>query len=48
MTTSAPKSETFDGVCDVVVVGHVVLVLRRAYLHLLGADAAARELADVE
>jgi len=37
-----------DGVRDVVVAGHVVLVLGRAHLRLLGADAAARELADVE
>ena len=48
MTTPAPRSETFNGVCDVVVAGHVVPVLGRAYLRLLGADAAARELADVE
>ena len=38
----------FDGVRDVVVAGHVVLVLGRAYLRLLGTDAAARKLADVE
>ena len=48
MTTPAPRSETFDDVRDIVVAGHVVLVLGRAYLRLLGADAAARELADVE
>ena len=28
----------FDGVRDVVVAGHVVLVLGRAYLRVLGAD----------
>ena len=38
----------FDDVRDVVVAGHVVLVLRRAYLRLLGVAAAARELTDVE
>ena len=48
MTTPAPRSETFDGVRDVVVAEHVVLVLGRAYLRLLGVDAAAHELADVE
>jgi hypothetical protein len=48
MTTPAPRSETFDGVCDIVVAGYIVLVLGRAYLRLLGADAATRELADVE
>ena len=48
MTTPAPRSETFDGVRDVVVAGHVVLILGRAYLCLLGADAAAHELTDVE
>ena len=48
MMTPAPRSETFDGICDVVVAGHVVLVLGRAYLRLLGADAVARELIDVE
>ena len=48
MTMPAPRSETFDDIRDIVVVGHVVLVLGRAYLRLLGADAAARELADVE
>ena len=47
MMTPAPRSETFDGVRDVVA-GHVVLVLGWTYLHLLGADAAACELADVE
>ena len=48
MTMPAPRSETFDGIRDVVVAGHVVLVLGRAYLRLLGADAATHELADVE
>ena len=38
MTPPAPRSETFDGVRDVVVAGHVVLVLGRAYLRVLGAD----------
>ena len=38
----------FDSVRDVVVAGHVVLVLWWAYLRLLGADVVARELADVE
>ena len=48
MMTPAPRSEMFDGVRDVGVAGHIVLVLGRAYLRLLGADATARELADVE
>ena len=48
MTTPTPRSETFDDIRDVVVAGHVVLVLGRAYLRLLGADATARELTDVE
>ena len=48
MTTSTPRSETFDDVRDVVVAGHIVLVLGRAYLRFLGAATAARELADVE
>ena len=48
MTTPAPRSKTFDDVRDVVVAGHVVLVLWRAYLRLLGADAAAHKLVDVE
>ena len=48
MTMLAPRSKMFDGVRDVVVAGHVVLVLGRAYLRLLGTDAAAHELADVE
>ena len=38
MTTPAPRSEMFDDVRDVVVAGHVVLVLGRAYLRLLGVD----------
>ena len=38
MTTPAPRSEMFDGVHDVVVAGHVVLVLERAYLRLLSVD----------
>ena len=48
MTMLAPRSEMFDGVRDVVVAGHVVLILRQAYLRLLGAAAAAHKLADVE
>ena len=48
MTMLAPRFETFDGVRDVGVAGHVVLVLGRAYLRLHGTDAAARELTDVE
>ena len=38
MMMPAPRSEMFDGVRDVVVAGHVVLVLGRAYLRLLGMD----------
>jgi hypothetical protein len=45
---AASQIRDVDGVRDVVVAGHVVLVLGRAHLGLLGADAAARELANVE
>ena len=38
MMTPAPRSEMFDGVHDVVVAGHIVLVLGWAYLRLLGVD----------
>lgn len=45
---AAAQIRDVDGVGDVVVAGDVVLVLGRADLRLLGADAASRELADVK